>query len=170
MRLLALLVPVAGCVLPDDDFDRDGFTVADGDCDDFDPERNPAATDVAGDGLDQDCSGAETVMRVEGDAFSCVLDAAGLVVCTGSNDFGELEVPEPAEGAEFVMIAAGLHHTCALDDHGAVLCWGDDTFGQTSPPPFARFVSIDAGGNWSSGELDPGGLTCWGLCWESGGP
>ncbi len=43
------------------DRDRDGFaaTFGGGDCDDRDPRRNPGRADVPGNGLDEDCSGAD---------------------------------------------------------------------------------------------------------------
>ena len=45
----------------DPDGDNDGFTVAQGDCNDEDSSINPGSTDVCGDGIDQDCSGADVV-------------------------------------------------------------------------------------------------------------
>jgi hypothetical protein len=47
--------PASGA--PDLDEDGDGFTRAAGDCNDCQPEVNPGALDVPGDGVDQDCSG-----------------------------------------------------------------------------------------------------------------
>jgi arylsulfatase A-like enzyme len=45
------------------DLDRDGSSalLGGGDCDDRDPARHPGARDVPGDGLDQDCDGADAV-------------------------------------------------------------------------------------------------------------
>lgn len=44
-----------------DDRDRDGFaaTFGGGDCDDRDPRRNPGMPDIPGNGMDEDCSGAD---------------------------------------------------------------------------------------------------------------
>ena len=42
-----------------DDNDGDGFTVADGDCNDNDATIHPGAEEVCGDGIDQDCDGQD---------------------------------------------------------------------------------------------------------------
>lgn len=41
------------------DKDKDGFTKEQGDCDDSDPSINPDATEICGDGIDQDCDGSD---------------------------------------------------------------------------------------------------------------
>jgi hypothetical protein len=41
--------------------DADGYPVESGDCDDTDPAVHPCADDVAHDGLDQDCDGADSL-------------------------------------------------------------------------------------------------------------
>jgi hypothetical protein len=42
---------------PEKDYDGDGFTAAQGDCDECAAGTNPGAYDVPGDGVDQDCDG-----------------------------------------------------------------------------------------------------------------
>ena len=44
-----------GCV----DADRDGYCLGSSDCDDGDANRNPTSTEICGDGIDQDCDGAD---------------------------------------------------------------------------------------------------------------
>lgn len=45
-----------------DDLDGDGFTVADGDCDDQDASVHPGAVEVPNDGIDQDCVDGDLVV------------------------------------------------------------------------------------------------------------
>ncbi len=54
--------PVAGgeCATDADDLDRDGFC-APADCDEVNADIHPGAEDPAGDGVDQDCDGADGV-------------------------------------------------------------------------------------------------------------
>jgi len=54
------LEPVNGTP-PVNDKDGDGFTVAQGDCNDSDPTVHVGAEDICGDGIDQDCSGSDAV-------------------------------------------------------------------------------------------------------------
>ncbi len=42
---------------PTEDYDKDGFTVQDGDCNDCEPNANPGAYDVPGNNVDEDCDG-----------------------------------------------------------------------------------------------------------------
>ena len=42
-----------------EDYDGDGYTVDDGDCDDDDPDIHPDAEETAGDGIDSNCDGED---------------------------------------------------------------------------------------------------------------
>lgn len=50
------------------DIDQDGFSLDEGDCDDNNPDINPEAEEIPGDGIDQDCNGLDG-FDVDGDGF-----------------------------------------------------------------------------------------------------
>jgi len=56
----------------DPDQDKDGYTVSQGDCDDDDDSIHPGASEIANDGIDQDCNGSDLIQEVDrdGDGFT----------------------------------------------------------------------------------------------------
>ena len=66
------------------DADKDGVTVDEGDCDDFNNTVHPGATDFPGDGLDQDCSGGDAAVVPPAPAED--LDGDGVKVADGDCD------------------------------------------------------------------------------------
>ncbi|MEJ2475810.1 MAG: tandem-95 repeat protein, partial [Desulfobacterales bacterium] len=93
----ASVVVTAEAVKKDKDADGDGWYISQGDCDDGDPSINPGATDICGDGIDQDC--------FDGDR-----DCATLTGCIDLAD-SPLEV-NTANGTANIMLA--------IDDSGSM--------------------------------------------------
>jgi hypothetical protein len=60
----------------DRDADGDGWTTAQGDCNDSDPNISPTVNDLAGDGVDQNCDGADGVDS-DGDGWASLLSGGG---------------------------------------------------------------------------------------------
>lgn len=84
---------------------------------------------------------SELVDIALGGQHLCVLQAGGVVLCWGDNEYGQIgavdgsqdhHTPYPAlQGTHFRGLAAGSSHTCAIDTRGSVICWGADEHGQT---------------------------------------
>jgi hypothetical protein len=109
-----------GCDLPE------GYSLEAGDCDDEDPAVNPDASEVAGNGLDEDCSGADAPCLVG--AVTC--DNTAMLLC---NESGLWDAPvdcaplicAPTYGCVICEPGSStcngsVAHTCAEDGSGYV--------------------------------------------------
>jgi alpha-tubulin suppressor-like RCC1 family protein len=124
------------------------------------------------------------VSLASGNDHVCGLDAAGVAMCWGANDGGQLgdgsttdrpsPVPVRAE-LRFASLTAGDVHTCGLAGGGVPLCWGQNLSGQLGdgtrtdsrfPKPVGNgitFASLVAGWNHTCGLTENGNAFCWGL-------
>ncbi len=90
--------------------DCDGYTAADGDCDDDDPTVYPGADEVPYDGIDQDCDG-EDLTDVDGDGFDAT--EAGGTDCDDSAadvnpDAMEIPCSGVDENCDTLMVEDGM--------------------------------------------------------------
>ncbi|KAG0453523.1 hypothetical protein HPP92_024827 [Vanilla planifolia] len=103
---------------------------------------------------------------VAGDSHVCGITDSGFLVCEGSNNAGQLNVPS-AEPFQISDIALGTNHSCALKQpNGTVLCWGGggDAGRSYFPANGTTFISIVAGGDLTCG-LTVSNFTV--LCWKA---
>ncbi len=64
-------------------------------------------------------------------AHSCALKATGRIVCWGSNNWGQTNVPDGA--GRFREVTAGYDASCGLLVERRVVCWGRNNRGQAAP-------------------------------------
>ena len=131
------------------DLDGDGYVDSCGDCDPADPAINPGATEICGDGIDQDCSGADDVADFDMDNYDALAcggddcddtDAAinpgvdgdldGSDVCADCDDGDAHNFPGNAEvcGDGFDQDCSGADDLADVDLDGfdAIVCGGTD--------------------------------------------
>ncbi len=106
---------------------------------------------------------------------SCVVRAAGLVLCWGGNSYGVLgdgtmaphRTPLPVSGpTDYVAVYAAEQHTCGLREPGTVRCWGGD-YGTTpvEVPGLSDVVTLDGERGEMCAVTSSGSV----LCWHPGG-
>ena len=113
-----------------DDTDNDGYSISQGDCDDFDAGINPGAAEICGDGIDQDCDGAD--IPCHGDGRYC--NASGtytynsgtniLVVNFTSSNFEECGTGPQKIGTEQFYVNSISYTTMIWnDDESEQMTW-----------------------------------------------
>jgi hypothetical protein len=138
---------------PSDD-DGDGYSTCDGDCNDADSSFFPVDTD--GDGEEDYCNWLDLSV---GRHTACALKPDHSLVCWGSNNYGQLDVPE----AQFKDVSVGKRHACGVTVFNELICWGD-YFQETGVlfPPNGQFVSVTSGSHHSCALSKDGEVACWG--------
>ena len=106
------------------DADHDGFSVADGDCDDDDPAVNPAATEVCADLVDNDCDPFTADCDCDGDGIEGM--ACGGADCDDEADFVYPGAPDACYDGIDADCAGGDDHDCDGDGDPAPSGGGGD--------------------------------------------
>ena len=153
--------------------DGDGFSEAEGDCDEGNPAINPAATDMLGDGYDQNCDGID---GTDGDGDGYASTASGGTDCDDANaqaNPGITEVPgdgvdQNCNGIDQHWIAMGAKEdaSCAVSSDGKIQCFGgydlvdDEVVGYE---PAGTFSQVSLGAAHACAIDSLGAITCWGV-------
>lgn len=156
---------------PVNDKDGDGFSIADGDCDDEDDRFYPGANDIVGDDKDQNCDGLDGLdADLDGHASTgsggddCNDD--DIAIYGGAPEVGWDGIDQDCDMEDrydFLEVSGGRFHTCALDSTGTIRCWGGDARGQTSFRPLdADWKHVTSGEEFSCAVHEDGRACCWG--------
>jgi len=97
------------------------------------------------------------IQVANGENHTCALRGSGQVECWGSNDQGQLDVPEDAR---FRQITSGWRFSCGIQKDGNLRCWGRNNH-QQAEPPAGRFTTVDAGWDHACGIRGTAAI-CWG--------
>ncbi|KAI4382773.1 hypothetical protein MLD38_008691 [Melastoma candidum] len=100
---------------------------------------------------------------VVGGSHACGIDVTGFVVCRGSNDSGQLDVPAHS-ATEFSLLSLGANHTCAIrHSNGSVACWGGGGGYSIDQTRGISFGLLASGNNFTCGLIMSNfSVVCWG--------
>jgi len=151
------------------DDDGDGYSEAEGDCNDESPVINPAASDLVGDEIDQNCDGVDGT-DLDGDKYASTVsggddcDDSEPGINPGATDFGWDEVDQDCSGADlhdYLSVSVGVDHACGVASTGELLCWGAATDGKTTVDTSNTYTATSAGFGHSCGITTTGALVCY---------
>jgi len=93
---------------------------------------------------------------------ACAVETNGHLICWGSNESDQLNIPVPLIEAEVSAVSTGIAHTCAITNN-KIFCWGDNRSGQLNVPQQVRnWGNVIAGDRFSCGIDFNSRLHCWG--------
>ncbi|KAI3731144.1 hypothetical protein L1987_62327 [Smallanthus sonchifolius] len=101
-----------------------------------------------------------------GGSHVCGVNFTGFLICRGSNEYGQINVPDHSH-FEFYALALGANHTCALRRlNNTVVCWGGGGGVMDNYTARVSFESIVAGLDFTCGlTTNNFSVICWGEGW-----
>lgn len=106
---------------------------------------------------------------VAGGSHVCGLNTTGFVVCRGSNEAGQLDVPFNS-AMEYSLLSLGANHSCAIRRlNNTVICWGGEGQFFTNETEGTYFEVIASGASFTCGLMTSNlSIMCWGPGWNNG--
>jgi len=154
------------------DIDMDGFSSAQGDCDDQNPDVYPGnPNDVVGDGIDFNCDQSDGIDN-DGDGDPSQGSGGGdcndedETISSEAEEIGWDGIDQDCDGEDqydFDDICGGDRFTCGVSTIGEIHCWGTDSDLIISGRPLdGQFVQIDCGDEFACARQYDGSVACWG--------
>ena len=148
------------------DADGDGYTIGQGDCDDGNAAVNPGATEICGDGIDQDCDGQDLACGADidddGDGYTenqgdcddgnAAVNPGATEICDDGIDNDCDTLTDCADG-DCTATCGGGSGAYGFDTDSDGFAYGDDPFRNTNHPPYASGSYESAGGISGGGGI-----------------
>jgi hypothetical protein len=147
---------IVSCEIPE------GYAVQFGDCDDTDPEINPGAMEICGDGLDNNCDGSidpdlEWYRDQDGDGYGSADDV--VYSCEQPEGYvgiaGDCDDTDPLINPGAEEVCDGLDNNCSgIIDDGFVTKWYEDSDGDGFGNPEVEFIGCNPPIGYVDNALD----------------
>ncbi|XP_074287210.1 putative serine/threonine-protein kinase-like protein CCR3 [Silene latifolia] len=118
--------------------------------------------------IEEQFNGYEMISITAGGKHVCGFNLSGILICKGSNLFGQLDFPfDLNESIEYSRLALGFDYSCAIrDSNGSVLCWGGGGKYSSNLTKNVEFETLIGGYNFTCGLITRNfSVFCWGPGW-----